>query len=79
MMGGMAGMGAGMPNMQQMMADAANNPMVQALMQNPEFIRSMMQSNPAIREVGRPAAAAWTLMCYESCPSTVNMTHTTLK
>lgn len=52
-------MGMDPQQMQQMM----NSPIVQSLLDNPEFLRSMMQSNPAVRQVGdkcnrKPAAAA---------------------
>jgi hypothetical protein len=46
--GGMPGMmGMDPQQMQQMMG----SPIVQNLLDNPEFLRSMMQSNPALRQV----------------------------
>jgi len=54
--GGMfGGIPGGMPQnpeqMQQSMQQMMNNPVVQSLLDNPEFLRTMMQSNPAIRQV----------------------------
>lgn len=40
-------MGMDPQQMQQMM----QSPIVQNLLENPEFLRSMMQSNPALRQV----------------------------
>lgn len=37
--------------MQQSMQQMMNNPVVQSLLDNPEFLHTMMQSNPAIRQV----------------------------
>ena len=46
--GSMPGMmGMDPQQMQQMMG----SPIVQNLLENPEFLRSMMQSNPALRQV----------------------------
>lgn len=45
--GGMPGMGMDPQQLQQMM----DSPIMQNLLQNPEFLRSMMQSNPALRQV----------------------------
>jgi hypothetical protein len=55
--GGMPGMmgGGGMPGMMgmdpQQLQQMMNSPVVQNLLENPEFLRSMMQSNPALRQV----------------------------
>lgn len=35
----------------QMMAEMMNNPLVQGLLSDPEMVRTILQSNPAIREV----------------------------
>jgi ubiquilin len=49
------GGGGGMPGMMgmdpQQLQQMMNSPIVQNLLQNPEFLRSMMQSNPALRQV----------------------------
>lgn len=54
-MGGLFGMPAGFGNnpqqLSQVMNDAMNSPMMQAAMNNPELLRTMLQSNPMVREV----------------------------
>lgn len=37
-----------------MLSEAMNNPMMQSLLNNPELMRTMIQSNPMVREVGVP-------------------------
>lgn len=54
---GLGGMGMGLPmggtpqQMQEHVAQMLNNPMMQAVLNNPDLLRSIFQSNPAIRNL----------------------------
>ena len=50
-MGGMGGMDQGGQNMQQMMSQMMNNPLMQQMMNDPEVMRTIFQANPQIRQV----------------------------
>ena len=51
MMHTLAGCPQGMLGDPQRMAEMMNNPLVQGLLSDPEMVRTILQSNPAIREV----------------------------
>lgn len=51
MMHALSGCLQGMLGDPQMMAEMMNNPLVQGLLSDPEMVRTILQSNPAIREV----------------------------
>ena len=44
--------GAGGAGMQDQMSAMMNSPMMQSMMENPELLRSILQSNPQIQQVG---------------------------
>ena len=49
---GLGGMGMGNPEqMQQAMSQMMNNPMMQSVLNDPEMLRNMFSSNPAIQQV----------------------------
>mmetsp|Transcript_13483 Transcript_13483/g.28849 ORF Transcript_13483/g.28849 Transcript_13483/m.28849 type:complete len:530 (+) Transcript_13483:163-1752(+) len=49
---GMGALFGGNPqSMQQMMAEASNNPIFQHIMNDPELLRSMINANPAVRDL----------------------------
>lgn len=45
------GLGGNPEQMQQIMGQMMNSPMMQSVMNNPEVLRNMLQSNPAIAQV----------------------------
>ena len=67
LLGTQGAFGGGMPSMMgmdpQQLSQMMNSPIVQNLLENPEFLRSMMQSNPALRQVH---------LCIANLPSPVS-------
>jgi hypothetical protein len=60
-----AGAAAG-GGLESLASQMASNPMMQAMMSNPELLRSVMQAHPAIREVRR-RLASWLLTGVDAC------------
>lgn len=60
---GLGGMGMGNPEqMQQAMSQMMNNPMMQNVLNDPEMLRNMFSSNPAIQQV---CAQCYLVTCFQ--------------
>lgn len=54
--------------MQQAMSQMMNNPMMQSVLNDPEMLRNMFSSNPAIQQVNACFGTCWQKdFCWQNC------------